>query len=70
MTVVQPRRQVREPRPARADARRMIVKRIVKRVGLVGCAAAFAAAAVATPDPVLNAAAAVAATTAVALAAV
>ncbi len=48
----------------------MIVKRIVKRVGLVACAGAFAAAAVATPDPVLNAAAAVAATTAVALAAV
>ena len=46
-----------------------MVKRIVKRAGLVACAGAFAAAAAATADPVLNGAAAVTAMTALTLAA-
>jgi len=45
------------------------VKRLVKRIGLVACAAVFAAATAITADPVLHAAAAVTATSAVALAA-
>jgi len=44
------------------------VKRLVKRIGFVACAGAFAAATAVTADPVLDAAAAVTATSAIALA--